>query len=443
MKKSIVFGVFMLLCFLIPAETLFADVEADINGSIQTDNRIRFDTQEFTRNDTRLTLKIEGAPSDYYHYFSEVQLKGIRAIEEDEEFRWEVDLREAYLDLYQFLSESLDVRIGKQIIAWGTADKLNPTSNVCPDDLEDMFNFGEKLGVNAMQASFYWGDVALAGIFVPEFVPAELPAGDLASAFASAMEPPEGMMFRNISQHTIKPERALDKSSQYAVKMSTMLFDYDVSLSYFYGRDDLPLVNNIIMTPVDTMGTVDLETDLIYSKMQVIGADFAGAISSVGIWAEGALFIHEKVDMTTFLETSDGLELQGESVALDDEPYFKYVVGMDYTFTNGWYINAQFLHGFFHERGKDDLHDYIVCRFEKDFLNDELTIAPFGVAIAIIDWDDIGNSYAIVGNPELTYNPTDNVELILGASIIEGKGENMFSQMKEQDQFYLKAKVSF
>lgn len=422
---------------------LFAEVNADINGNIQTDNRVRFDEQEFTRNDTRLTLKLEGAPSDYYHYFSEIQLEGIRDIEEDEEFRWELDLREGYLDLYQFLFDSLDVRIGKQIIAWGTADKLNPTSNVCPDDLEDTFDFGEKLGANMLNATYYWGDVAFTGIFVPVFTPATLPTGDFASAFASSMTPPEGMVFRNISQHTITPERTLSESSQYALKISTMLFGYDVSLSYFYGRDDLPLGDKVTMTPVDEQGTVDLETDLIYPKMQVIGADFAGAISSVGIWGECALFLPDKVEMTTFLNTPDGLQPQGNSVVLDDEPYFKYVVGMDYTFENGWYVNAQFLHGFFHERGKDELNDYIASRLEKKLLNDELKIVPFGVAIAITDWDDIGNNYAFVGNPEVTYYPMDNVELILGAFIIEGKGENMFSQIKDNDELYVKAKVSF
>ena len=443
MNKMMIYWIIIVSIILCTAKDLFAEVDADINGNIQTDNRIRFDEQEFTRNDTRLTLKFEGAPSDEYHYFSEIQLEGIRDIEEDEEFRWELDLREGYLDLYQFLFDSLDVRIGKQIIAWGTADQLNPTSNVCPDDLEDMFDFGEKLGVIAVQTTFYWGDVSLAGIFVPEFVPAELPAGDLASAFASAMEPPEGMVFRNISQHTIAPERTLDESSQYALKISGLLFDYDVSLSYFYGRDDLPLADNVTMTPVDEQGTVDLETGLIYPEMQVVGVDFAGAISSVGIWGEGALFLPDKVEMTTFLNTPDGLQPQGNSVVLDDEPYFKYVVGMDYTFENGWYVNAQFLHGFFHERGKDGLNDYIACRLEKKLLNDELKIVPFGVAIAITDWDDIGNNYAFVGNPEVTYYPTDNVELILGAFIIEGKGENMFSQIKNNDELYVKAKVSF
>jgi len=46
------------------------------------------------------------------------------------------------------LTSTLDIRIGRQRIAWGTADKLNPTDNLNPDDLEDIFDFGKHLDSN-------------------------------------------------------------------------------------------------------------------------------------------------------------------------------------------------------------------------------------------------------------------------------------------------------
>ncbi len=440
MHNARTFLMMLFLCCLLPAESLLAGVNADINGSIQTDNRVRLDTQEFTWNDTRLTLKIGGS-GDAYQYFSEMELKGLRT-SPDDDLDWEWNLREAYIDLFAFLSDNLDVRIGKQIIAWGKADQLNPTSNVCPDDLEDTFDFGQKVGVNAVQATYYLSNLSFAAIFVPEFVPAELPSSDLASAFAPPVEPPQGMTFREITQHTVMPERTLDETSQYAFKLSTMLLDYDVSFSYFYGRDDLPLAGSLTMMPVDAEGTTDLDIELIYPTMQVIGADFAGQVSSVGVWGEGALFLPEKVDMPTYLQTPEGVELLQETVALDDEPYFKFVVGGDYNFKNGIYVNFQYMHGFFQERG-EELNDYFVFRIEKDFLNDELLIAPFGGALAITDWDDAGSNYGFVTNPEMTYYPADNIELILGVFLLDGKGDNMFSQIKDQDQVYFKAKVSF
>ena len=85
----------------------------------------------------------------------------------------------------------------------------------------------------------------------------------------------------------------------------------------------------------------------------------------------------------------------------------------------------------------------MVGRVEKDFLNDELTIVPFGIALAINDWDDIGNNYGLAGMPEISYCPADNVELTLGVVILEGKGDNMFSGIKDNDEVYFKAEVSF
>ncbi len=435
------------------SNNLPAQNSVGINGYIKTDNRLRMDDHRYTWNENRLNLKFEGASSDKYHFFSEVRLRGfgfpdvtqsadLQRQEKDKVYRWGLQFREAYLDLYQFGLKNLDVRIGRQIISWGTADKLNPTSNLSPDDLEDIFNFGEQLGTNALKATYYAGDFTFTGVFVPVFTPATLPMGDFASAFSASMDLPAGMVLHNFNDSIILPDNKLSHTSQFAFKAGTSFFNYDFSISYFNGRDDLPLINKINITPVDTLGGIDIVAEMIYPKMQVIGADLAGSIGSVGVWAEGALFIPDKVTIATLVPTPYSIQTQ-QSIALDDEPYFRYVIGGDYTFKNGLYLNAQFLHGFIHERGEDNLNDYFAFRFEKKFFNDELKIVPFGGAIAINDWDNIKNDYGFVGNPEITYYPSDNVELILGAYWLEGKGANMFSQIEKYDEIYGKIKVSF
>lgn len=417
---------------------------ADINGSVQSDIRLRLDPQEWTRNENRFTLKFEGNPADSNHYYVETELRGLRLLNEEETYEWDISLTEAYLDLYKFLSDKVDVRIGKQIIAWGTADKLNPTSNICPDDFSDTFDFGAQTGVNLVNTTVYLTDnTALNLIFVPEFTPATLPTGDLAQVFASGMDFPSNIIPHTIAQVNTYPERTLDESSQFAAKLSGMVKSLDVSLSYYYGRDDLPVPGSVRLFPLDAVGTTDIDVELRYPRLHVIGADFAGSVKSVGVWGEAALFLPEKVEMNTYLELLGTEQLQATVVSQEDDPYVKFVLGGDYTFENGWYVNSQFLHGFFHERSQDELHDYVMARLEKKLFHDELKIVPLGGAIAITDWDDIGNNYAIVGNPELTYSPADSVELIFGAFIITGKGENIFSQMKDQDQLYFKAKVSF
>jgi hypothetical protein len=444
-----------LLLLAIAIENLPAQSDLSINGYLQTYNRLRFDTNTFTWNENRLNLNFEGALSDKYHFFSEVRLRGLgvpdvtqtsdlQRQEKDKVYPWGLEFREAYLDLYQFGLENLDLRIGRQIISWGTADNLNPTSNVSPYDFEDIFTFGEKLGTNALLANYYLGEsLTLTGIYIPIFTPSTLPYGDYAKAFAPPIDLPPGSVIRNISDTIVLPENTLSESSQFAFKAATTLFDYDVSLSYFKGRDTFPLINEAIITPVDMVGTVDIETSLMYPKIQVIGGDFAGSVGSVGFWGEGALFKPEKVEMTTVIDMG-GLQVpQNASLSLDDETYFKWVLGGDYTFSNGIYINTQFLHGFIHERGRENLNDYIVFRLEKKVFNDALKIAPISGASVITDWGDLQNNYGLAYIPEITYYPSDNIEMILGAFLLDGKGHNFFSQIKDMDELYVKVKVSF
>jgi hypothetical protein len=227
----------------------------------------------------------------------------------------------------------------------------------------------------------------------------------------------------------------------FGFKVAKNFWGYDLSLSYFYGRDYLPLVNSVNFIPVDTLGMVDVSMEFIYPRIQVFGMDMAGALGKVGIWVEGALFFPKKVEMTTDIT---GLGMGAlRSTALNNKPYIKYVVGADYTFKNGWYINGQYLHGFIHERGGDMLGDYFVFAVEKRLLNDKLKIIPIGGGVEIKDFSDIKNNYALIFVPEVTYFPFDNAEINFGFRILEGKETTTFGGVKDNDEVYLRVKYSF
>jgi len=448
MRVSSILVILIMLSF-----QLYAQVS--INGYLKTNNRFRMEQDgKLSWNDNTLGLKFEGTPSDYVHYYSEVRLRGfgfstinqtsdLQRREKDLVQPWGLELREAYIDIYGFLSDNLDVRIGRQRIQWGTADKLNPTDNLNPDDLEDIFDFGRHLGSNAVKATYYLGDVTLSGIYIPVFTPATMPCGDWADAFNVPVTLPPGMQLGAFEDKIILPENKLSETSSFGFKAATTLFSYDLSLSYYYGRDDLPLLSSVNLTPMDTMGTFAAAAEMIYPRMQVIGADMAGSIGDVGVWAEGALFIPEKQYMgVSFPHPQFGMVTQRE-VVLDDEPYFKYIVGGDYTFKNGWYVNGQYMHGFIHERGNDNLNDYFLIRVEKKFMNDALKIVPFGVALSVPDWSDIKNNYGIAGGPEIDYYPADALEISIGAYLIDGKGNNLFGNVKDLDEVFFKVTYDY
>ncbi|MDO9256902.1 MAG: hypothetical protein Q7U54_15385, partial [Bacteroidales bacterium] len=106
-------------------------------------------------------------------------------------------------------------------------------------------------------------------------------------------------------------------------------------------------------------------------------------------------------------------------------------------------LNFQYLHGFIHERGNENLNDYFFLRYEKKFFNDKLKIAPIGGGFIVTDWDKIKDNYAIVYMPEVSYKATDNAEITLSTVIFNGKGDNLFVKMKDYDMIMFKLKYSF
>ena len=175
--------------------------------------------------------------------------------------------------------------------------------------------------------------------------------------------------------------------------------------------------------------------------MHIVGFDIAGAMGTVGVWAEAAMFVPERVNLITDL-TALGMGIQ-ESIALDNEPYVKFLLGADYTFKNGLYLNIQYLHGFVHERGWDDLRDYVMFGSEWNILNSKVKIMPLAGAIAIADFDALADNYAVVYTPELAYMPFDNAELSVGTRWIAGSENTIFGQLRDNDEIYFKVKYSF
>ncbi len=420
------------------------------SGYLQTDNRLRLnDSYELSWQEHRLDLKIEVNPSEKAKLYGEVWLRswGFPTVKnssdlfnKDKVSPWNLDFKEAYLDLYGFLSDNFDLRIGRQRIAWGTADKLNPTDNLNPPDLEDIWDFGRHLGSDGIKGSYYLGDFTFTGAFIPIFTPAVLPRSDWAAALSSPMDIPDGLTLRNLSDSIIMPTNKPKESSVTGVKIAKNILGYDFSLSYVYGRDYLPLIQKIVFTSTSVPGEVDIHSELVFPRMHIPGIDMAGSIMDIGIWAEVAVFFPEEIEL--IIDLSDlGMGIQN-SIVLADDPYVKYVFGADYTFKNGIYVNGQYLHGFIHERGEDNLEDYFIFGIEKKFFNEELKITINGGA-EIKDLSDFENNYAYMFSPEIGYYPIDNTEIKIGIMLIDGTDNTTFGRVKENDEVYLKVNYSF
>ncbi len=435
------------------ALTVSVQAQVALNGYVKTDVRARIKgDHRLTWNENRLDLKLKAHLSDKAVLTAETWVRsfGFPTATRVAELRyrdrravlpWAVDLREAYVDFYGFLFSNLDVRVGKQRIAWGTADKINPTDNLNPKDFEDPLDFGRKLPVNALRTTVYVGDWSVEAVYVPAFTPAVLPPPEWRLGQQASLPLPPDVQVTGTASTLLLPPQTLKDGANVGFKLSGTLAGYDVSASYAYVRDDMPLATDVVFKPTSpTAGVVS--TRLGFPRYHVFGADLAGEFHGVGLWAEAAGFLPtEKVLTTVTLPTQDGPVTTFET-ALRKQMFVKYVLGGDYTFGNGVYLNGQFVHGFYGERGRDGLQDYLMLALEKRFLHDELKVR-LGAAAQARSLSEATDNYTWIAFPELSYYPVDNVELVLGAYTIHAEGETTLAGFAGKDEVYTKIKVSF
>lgn len=347
----------------------------------------------------------------------------------------ELEITEAYIEHDNFLIDKLDVKIGKQRIAWGAADQINPTDNLNPLNLEDPTDFKQRLAVNALKFTYYAGPVTVTGVYIPYFAPSLIPVSLSEPLFVNALQEglPAGAAVQSVSDSVSLPA-ATPENSEEAVKVAWTLFDYDMSVSYFNGRDNLPVATRAVLAPAG-LGVFNAALDLCYVHEQVFGFDFSGAIGPVGVWGEAAAFMPDK---TETIATLGPLAL-GTATVYDGSPYYKYTVGADYTFPGGWYANLQFAHGFLIERA-NTLRNYLTCQIDKNLLDEVLKITLKG-GLDVTDIQDGQVGY--MPDLEITYKPLDSAEITVGALIIDGQPGTTLGEFKDLDEAYLKLKYMF
>lgn len=430
-----------------------------IGGELLTDERILLKNgNDWAWNENRIAVKLDKRIRDNSKFYGEVWLRNMglptaarsadlfnKGIVDPIDF----EIREAYVQMFDLLTKNLDVKIGRQRIAWGTADKINPTDNLNPFDMEDILDFGRHRASDAIDINYYLSaDFSFQGVFVPFFQPANLPVGIFANALNPPMDLPQGMVLKGLSDSLLMPRYNLKESSTLGVKFRGSAIGVDFSLSYVWGRDGLPINTSTTVVPVDALGGISISSQLSFMQAHIIGADLSTSIAGIGFWAEAAAFLPANDVVTTYdfsaLYPGSPIPLVSHTTLLEkNKPYVKYIIGADYLFKDNSYLNIQYLHGFMHEKGNDNLNDYFFMQYDKKFFNEKLSIAPIGGAFIVTDWDNIRENYALVYMPQVAYKATDDVEITLSTAFFNGKGDNLFANLKDFNMLMLKMKYNF
>ncbi len=446
----------LLLVLLAPARARAAD-DWDLSGEIILDKRFLLEQKGAPQfpiyHQAALQLgaypadELEVKTSGRLRFYDHAAFRSIEGMgESSQAFPVDFLLWECQVDIFGLMWERLDLRLGKQRIAWGTADRFNPTDNLNPDDLSDFLDFGQKIPSWAIRADLYIVEdrLKLTGVWLPGPVPILLPRFaeyPMRSALQDAMGDdvmPSSMEMIAEPGPLGLPSYDLEHSMQ-AVKVAGSLLEVDWSLSYFHGYDDVPIEQSVeVSFPGPAQVQVDASVDL--PEIHVIGADLAGELASVGWWAEAAVLFPEERTLAVTMPTLQGT-ITEETILLHSDPYTKLTVGLDYTFSWGTYLNLQYVHGLFAERGAE-LHDYFVLGVRNEFLNGELLLTLGGM-FETDGFEKVGDNHGLSLSADLLWKPYDNIDLSVGHVLLAGRGEALFALMDDGDQTYLKAKVSF
>lgn len=402
-----------------------------------------------------------------------------------------VRLYEMYIDFLE-LAEWFDLRVGQQRIAWGKALAFNPTDNLNPFNLENPLDFQERLPTPAIKASFYMGEhVTLTLVAQPYYVPAVLPISlfrDVATIdfdFNSLV--PKGFKLEKVnSSEKVQQVDFNIENMQAAGKLSFVFDKVSFALSYFWGRLYVPIPSSSNLTatklgktdPVtgDINVTTDVDVQLVFPRVHVIGFDFSTSLGPVGVWAEVGLFLpHQSFALEITQSIAPNLVANdpeqskrlnplskepfcpapkaGEKKACPDSfpstPYPKVTVGLEYTFPGGFYFNLQYLFGFFNEQALDKLHHFAFLVIRQPFWRDRLMlqITLGGEMDATPTSGDKGDGssvgLAFLVNAELQFRPFDSGLITLGGVVGRGNKGTTLALFQDLDQVFLRFRLSF
>jgi hypothetical protein len=199
------------------------------------------------------------------------------------EYRWstgetEFDLREAYAVWYPRFGE---VKVGKQIHAWGAADGNNPTDNLNAYDYYYLFLPGtdRKIGSLSAAVSAYLGAWQIEAIVIPEHVPNRYTFGEEDFPIKPPFEPGE----------YIKVEGPLE----YGARLQTTVGESDLSVSYFEGHDRGFSLIGMNYLQLQSVNMVLPLPQFGYRSTSVLGGDFVTFFGDLTLRGEMGFFMTE------------------------------------------------------------------------------------------------------------------------------------------------------
>jgi hypothetical protein len=345
-----------------------------------------------------------------------------------------VDLREAYVNLY---AGPLDLRLGRQIVVWGRADALNPTSNITPVDLRvrSPLEDDRRVGNVGARAFLNFQPVRLEGVWMPMYAPSSLP-----------IVLPNGVVFG--PDHFQAPGSLA--GGVEAGRVHLELPAIELSASYLYGYAPLPglaYFGHYTAQPEPA----SVEISRVAYNQHVVGFDFATTLGDfLGVRGEAAYrkplhYNHRPYAAKPDVQYVLGVDHTFDDVSVIAQYIGKYTVkwrpppapgyGVDYLETHAaspatdeavaYGADSQlYLHNqqLFAQLAR--VQHLASLRVEWLLLHQTLSLSALGVVnFTTHEW---------LAFPKVAYQFSDNMTASVGADLFEGPVDTLFGSIKSR-----------
>ena len=323
-------------------------------------------------------------------------------------------VREAYVE---FDAEPFSLRAGRQIIAWGRADRINPTDSLSPRDYTLLVSDDEQQrnGIDALRLRYAVSPALSLTAVVARSEPNITPAGQL---------PPNLVLAESRSE------------TEWALKLDHSGSGVDWSVSYFDGLSRALRYELDFTNPRAPLFRADVE------RVQKLGADFAIA---QGAWTFRGEIAHAKY-------LPGCVACSGDSRRMSSA-----VLGGDVDFAETMNFNLQV---FINQKENfDDAATLTGARqalaLGLNRLNTDYATRETGITLRLSDrllndklrWeisavlDLAGNSRAI--RPRVSYAVNDHLRLSAGLDHFEGPSQSYFGALAKNSTAFVMASWVF
>jgi hypothetical protein len=326
------------------------------------------------------------------------------------------ELREAFVSWH---GSDVDVSLGRRIVAWGRADKINPTDVIGSRNYRRLFADDEDQRRGSLMATVAktFGDVTATAYWLPEFRPNVYPTPR-----------PTGV--------TIDRDESRFDAAQFAGRLNYSGESFDTALTYFNGIDRDP--DSRILLPAPS-----IVVQSRHRRAQSIGADFATTVERFGLRAEAAYRLAAGRDPADVFDKSDA---------------FAAVIGLDRDIVEDLNVNVQYLY--------NHVFDYVdpiaiadpfarQVAVKTALINNQLNRNQHGASLRLsytMLQDNLMLELQTAGfftdrswtvRPKLTYAVTDNLKILAGLDLFFGETESFLGQLKENRTLFIELRYWF